>query len=160
MFASSPLDDRAITTVCQDYSLFKRTLQQSRILEDNIIPRLNGLTTRQPNFRESCQRFEDTLQAAYRSRERLIAECLRVRDERISKNRAKLGPYSPEDDSDLSNEIAHDEGQRRAIEREFTVEEILRSRTSNVFKTRCADSTIIKDFWDVRRDAKPVSESS
>ncbi|KAI8912008.1 caffeine-induced death protein 2 [Powellomyces hirtus] len=143
------IEDETIPFICEDFSLFKRTLQESRALDDNVIPKLNALTTRSADVKQSCRFFEQSLNVAYRERERLISRCLRIRGDKLAEKRAHL--EARPDDADLRNSLLLEESQRSAVQREFTVEEILRERTHSVFQQRCLVHTTIRDFWKVQQ---------
>ncbi|KAJ3157020.1 hypothetical protein HDU89_002430 [Geranomyces variabilis] len=149
----TPIDDDTIPSICEDFSYFKKTLQESRSLDDNATPRLNALTTRSPDVKESCMFFENALNSAYRDRERLIAGCLKISRDKIAQKRARL--EADPANQDLRAAITVDESEQRAIASQFTVEEILRERTAAVFKSRCRGIATTKDLFLLQiRDAK------
>ncbi|TPX59656.1 hypothetical protein SpCBS45565_g07671 [Spizellomyces sp. 'palustris'] len=143
------MDPTINPSVCEDFSIFKRVLKDLRSLDDNVVPRLNALITRSVDLNKSCRAFYEQLDESYRHRERLISKCKHLTDERIATKRKQLEEQP--NDTDLKLSIQADEAKARAINAEFTVEEILRERTSEVFKARCWGTLVSKDFWKVPR---------
>ncbi|KAI8593504.1 hypothetical protein BDZ88DRAFT_448471 [Geranomyces variabilis] len=108
----TPIDDNTIPSICEDFSYFKKALQESRSLDDNATPRLNALTTRSPDVKESCMFFENALNSAYRDRERLIAGCLKISRDKIAQKRARL--EADPANQDLRAAITVDESEVRS----------------------------------------------
>ncbi|KAJ3093160.1 Coiled-coil domain-containing protein 58 [Quaeritorhiza haematococci] len=144
-FNLDELDDFA----CLDLTYFKKALRDARRLDDNIIPRLNGLTTRSPDVKASCEEMKEQLQRSYKSRERFISRCLKVADAQISEKKASLDKDPTNMPLKLSLQV--DETQRGQIANEFTVESIIRDRTIGIFRDRCRSTRIPPDFGSVKR---------
>jgi len=53
------------------------TLKSFRALDDNIIPKLNALTTRSPNLLASCARLFDEIVDSFVKRETILDVCSR-----------------------------------------------------------------------------------
>ncbi|KAJ2726871.1 hypothetical protein GGI07_000199 [Coemansia sp. Benny D115] len=115
---------------CLNMSQFKNTLKQLRKVDDNIILRMNGTNTAS---QEDCLAFFKVLRTAYSRRERDITFCLGVLDQQISQSQtSKLSLVR----------------QRDWVENEKTVEDIVRTRTLDVFKARCQFFEFPSDFVD------------
>ncbi|KAI9000299.1 caffeine-induced death protein 2-domain-containing protein [Gaertneriomyces semiglobifer] len=132
------------SAVCENMSVFKDVLKRLRAFDDNVIPRLNALTTRTENSSKSCQAFYEELQTAYRTRETLISHCVRHNSEKLAMRRS----HARQDDSTSSMDIATDEARLRAIKVEMTVEAIIRERTAEVFKARCWNTIVPPQLWN------------
>ncbi|RKO93189.1 hypothetical protein BDK51DRAFT_38047 [Blyttiomyces helicus] len=109
--------------------------QEARALDDNIVPRLNTLTTRSPDLKEVGGGGSGW-----------------------GAEKRKTLASDPEN-ADLNRSIQVDEAQRRQIQSEWTVEEIVRDRTREVFRARCRGTSLPKDFWAARRNADSAPAS-
>ncbi|KAI8810976.1 caffeine-induced death protein 2-domain-containing protein [Cladochytrium replicatum] len=120
---------------CLELSFFKATLKEARILDDNMTPKLNALTTRSTDLDRSCSSFLEQLKVAYASRDRFINRCVKVMRNEVSQRKEALASDPNSRSTKASILVA--EAQLRAMENEFTVEEILRDRTWSLFHSRC-----------------------
>ncbi|KAI8928119.1 caffeine-induced death protein 2 [Entophlyctis helioformis] len=129
--------------VCGDLNYFKQLLRTARAIDDNVIPKLNALTTRADRA-ESCRTFFQTLEEAYTERSSMIRQCLALFDGRIAESKAQRamltqGPQTAAAGTivALDSQIRTDEMMKRQIQSEQTIEDIVRSRTHDVFASRC-----------------------
>ncbi|EGF77973.1 hypothetical protein BATDEDRAFT_27119 [Batrachochytrium dendrobatidis JAM81] len=117
---------------CSDLSFLKQLLKTARSIDDNIIPKLNGVTTRADRT-ESCQIFFQALHDSYQQRHRLIHQCIDYIDDRIDKSKDMPSTM----DSIVRQKMRLNHVLKLQLESELTVESIVRSRTQAVFNSKC-----------------------
>ncbi|KAI9202061.1 caffeine-induced death protein 2 [Polychytrium aggregatum] len=127
-----------LAELCADVSYFKRVLKDLRRIDDNIINSLNSLTSRSSNVAESCSQIHSVLVEAYQQRSSLITKCHSLSQEAT----AQRSQYAAEHPSDKHAQDAYRlaKTNEQHIKYELNVEEIVRDRTADVFKTRCRSS--------------------
>ncbi|KAI7823952.1 hypothetical protein BX661DRAFT_185988, partial [Kickxella alabastrina] len=106
---------------CLNMSHFKATMRELRKVDDNIILRMNNTNTAAA---EDCLAFFNVLRTAYARREHDISYCLSVLEQRIAQQTPRKNTMSLE-------------SQRDWVENERSVEDIVRSRSLQVFRSRC-----------------------
>ncbi|CAO3653063.1 unnamed protein product [Cunninghamella echinulata] len=127
------MSDKALNpSTCSNFSFFKDMMKELRKVDDNIILRLNSTDTHSEN---ACGDFFKQLSSAYRKREEAVDYCLKVLDTEIEAKNKKL--QEDPDDYDVQTGLFSDETKRRMIANELIVEDIVRERTIQVFKTKC-----------------------
>ncbi|KAI9490781.1 caffeine-induced death protein 2 [Zychaea mexicana] len=119
-------------STCYNLSFFKEIMKELRRVDDNIIPRMNSTDT---HSEKACGEFFSQLAQSYRKRENAVDYCLKVMDEQIEK-KTKLLEEDP-DDYETKSSLFSDETKRRMIANELVVEDIVRARSLQVFKTKC-----------------------
>ncbi|KAL1932809.1 hypothetical protein VTP01DRAFT_8487 [Rhizomucor pusillus] len=119
-------------STCYNLSFFKEIMKELRRVDDNIIPRLNSTDT---HSQKACGQFFAELAEAYKKREEAVNYCLKVMDEQIEKKN-KLLEEDP-DDFDTKSSLFTDESKRRMIANELVVEDIVRERSLQVFRSKC-----------------------
>ncbi|KAF9582205.1 Coiled-coil domain-containing protein 58 [Lunasporangiospora selenospora] len=120
-------------TTCYNLSKFRATMKSFRVLDDNIMLRLNETNT---HAETACASFFNELVAAYSKRDASIKFCLETMDKNIAAKREKL--YQDPEDYALKDSIMTDESKRQMIANENTVEDIVRGRSLKAFQERCA----------------------
>ncbi|KAJ1994258.1 hypothetical protein GGI26_004322 [Coemansia sp. RSA 1358] len=126
--------------ICLDMSHFKAVMRQLRKVDDNIILRMNTTNTAEVH---ECFAVFQILQTAYRRRERDINMCLRVLDEKIAEAKESKSP-----------KMFSLETQRDWVSNERGVEDIVRKRSLDVFKSRCQLFEFPKEFEDFLNQRK------
>ncbi|PIA16361.1 hypothetical protein COEREDRAFT_35075, partial [Coemansia reversa NRRL 1564] len=108
--------------ICLNMSHFKAVLHELRKVDDNIILRMNTTNTAAV---DDCKALFAVLQTAYARREHDIRFCVDVLDRSIDeRKRQNIPSFSLQT-------------QRNWIDNELHVENIVRRRSLNVFKSRC-----------------------
>jgi hypothetical protein len=85
--------------LCYDLTEFKQWLKEARRMEDNIIPQLNALTTKD---KAACDAFQRSIKASHQSRKAMIHHCTELLTQRLSNlividsNRSKTGTIETE----------------------------------------------------------------
>ncbi|KAI7860503.1 caffeine-induced death protein 2 [Circinella umbellata] len=125
-------EKRLNPSTCYNLSFFKEIMKELRRVDDNIIPRMNMTDT---HSEKACGEFFSQLAESYRKRENAVDYCLKIMDEQIDK-KTKLLEEDP-DDFDTKSSLFSDETKRRMIANELVVEDIVRARSLQVFKTKC-----------------------
>ncbi|KAJ2663602.1 hypothetical protein IWW48_001285 [Coemansia sp. RSA 1200] len=124
--------------ICLDMSHFKAVMKQLRKVDDNIILRMNNTNTTAPG---ECMALFQILQTAYRRREHDIGMCLGVLDRRIS-------DVEEADDDGGRSTLFSLRTQRDWVASERGVEDIVRRRSLDVFKSRCQFFEFPPEFGD------------
>ncbi|KAJ2365965.1 hypothetical protein IW150_006070 [Coemansia sp. RSA 2607] len=124
--ARAPEVEMSVRT-CLNMSHFKATMRELRKVDDNIVIRMNTTNTASG---DECQAFFRVLQTAYARREHDIAYCLSVLDKKLSESPRKLSL----------------ESQRDWVASERSVENIVRKRTLDVFRSRCKFFELPEEF--------------
>ncbi|KAI7898134.1 caffeine-induced death protein 2 [Cokeromyces recurvatus] len=119
-------------TTCFNFSFFKEYMKELRKVDDNIINRLNSTSTQSEG---ACADFFKQISNAYAKRDEAIDYCLKLMDQDLEKKNKKL--EEDPDDFDVKNSIFTRESMRQSVSNERFVEEIIRERTLQVFKTKC-----------------------
>ncbi|CAO3650293.1 unnamed protein product [Cunninghamella blakesleeana] len=119
-------------STCYNLSFFKEIMKELRRVDDNIIPRLNSTDTHSEG---ACADFFKQLSSAYRKREQAVDYCLKVIDAEIEAKNKKL--QEDPDDYEVQSGLFSDETKRRMVANELVVEDIVRERTIQVFKSKC-----------------------
>ncbi|KAI7861619.1 caffeine-induced death protein 2 [Spinellus fusiger] len=119
-------------TTCFNFSFFKDTMKELRRVDDNIVPRLNSTDV---HSEAACAEFFKELATSYAKREEAINYCLKTMDTAIENKYKKL-QEDPED-YEVQSSLYSDESKRRMVANELTVEDIVRERTLQVFKSKC-----------------------
>ncbi|KAI9025348.1 caffeine-induced death protein 2 [Phycomyces nitens] len=117
---------------CFNFSFFKDMMKELRRVDDNIVPRLNSTDT---HSETACADFFKQLSTAYAKREHAINYCLKTMDDVIDSKYKKL--QEDPDDYDTQSSLYSDESKRRMVANELMVEDIVRERTLQVFKSKC-----------------------
>ncbi|KAJ1786633.1 hypothetical protein LPJ59_005892 [Coemansia sp. RSA 2399] len=112
--------------ICLNLSHFKAVLKHLRQVDDNIILRMNNTNTAAAG---ECLAVFQILQTAYQRRERDIGMCLSVLDQKIEETK--------KNDQQKRNRLFSLETQRDWIANERSVEDIVRKRSLDVFRSRC-----------------------
>ncbi len=74
-------------TLCYDLTDFKLWLKEARRMEDNIIPQLNALTTRNADHaQQACDTFQRSIQESHQSRKAMIRQCTELLTQRLGMN--------------------------------------------------------------------------
>ncbi|KAF9391420.1 hypothetical protein CPB97_006707 [Podila verticillata] len=120
-------------TTCYNLSKFRATMKSFRVLDDNIMLRLNETNT---HAEDACASFFNELVAAYTKRDASIKFCLETMDKNIAHKREKL--YQDPDDYTLKDSIMTDESKRQIIANESVIEDIVRGRSLKAFQEKCA----------------------
>ncbi|KAF8974577.1 caffeine-induced death protein 2-domain-containing protein [Flammula alnicola] len=139
-------------TTCQDLSLFKDILKEYRRLDDTIVMRLNranasmrdkdriqGLSGGSTLQDQACEYIWRELVANWKRRTQLVEYCVSVVDQSITEKRTSLEDQSqdPASQRKTQGQIYADEVKRKQVHRELTVEEIVRKRSADAFRSRC-----------------------
>ncbi|KAG9068414.1 hypothetical protein KI688_010682 [Linnemannia hyalina] len=95
-------------TTCYNLSKFRATMKSFRVLDDNIMLRLNETNT---HAEAACANFFNELVAAYQKRDASIKFCLETMDKNIAVKKEKL--YQDPDDYTLKDSIMTDESKAR-----------------------------------------------
>ncbi|KAF9131339.1 Coiled-coil domain-containing protein 58 [Mortierella sp. 14UC] len=140
-------------TTCYNLSKFRATMKSFRVLDDNIMLRLNETNTL---AEAACANFFNELVAAYQKRDASIKFCLETMDKNIAVKKEKL--YQDPDDYTLKDSIMTDESKariyiRQIIANESVVEDIVRGRSLKAFQEKCALFDLpdnIQEFLDKR----------
>ncbi|KAI8388457.1 caffeine-induced death protein 2 [Radiomyces spectabilis] len=119
-------------STCFNFSFFKDYMRELRKVDDTITLRLNSTDT---TSEQACAQFFKDLADAYTKREHAVNYCLKIMDEQIDAKYKKLS--EDPDDFDTQNSVFADETKRRQVANERMVEEIVRDRTLQVFKSKC-----------------------
>lgn len=101
-------------------------------MDDNVINRLNSTSTQTEG---ACSDFFKQMSEAYAKRDETINYCLKFMDEELDKANKVL--QEDPDDFSVKNHIYTQESIRQSISNERFVEEIVRERTLQVFKSKC-----------------------
>eukprot|EP00842_Homolaphlyctis_polyrhiza_P002480 jgi/Hompol1/3232/HPOL_006417-RA len=101
------LKDTAAACSLQELGFFKKLIKASRAIDDNVIPRFNGLSTR-ADVDKACTSFFSALTEAYEQRERAIRQCIFLTDDRIQKAKDSINK-NPADEAMLRLQIRMDE---------------------------------------------------
>ncbi|KAF9335458.1 Coiled-coil domain-containing protein 58 [Podila minutissima] len=120
-------------TTCYNLSKFRATMKSFRVLDDNIMLRLNETNI---HAEAACASFFNELVAAYTKRDASIKFCLEIMDKNIANKKEKL--YQDPDDYTLKDSIMTDESKRQIIANESVVEDIVRGRSLKAFQEKCA----------------------
>ncbi|KAJ1734910.1 hypothetical protein LPJ72_002129 [Coemansia sp. Benny D160-2] len=115
--------------MCVDMSRFKAVVKQLRRVDDNIILRMNNTNTAAAG---ECLAVFQILQTAYRRREHDIGMCLGVLDRRISD-----AEEAGSGDGGGRARLFSLKTQRDWVASERGVEDIVRRRSLDVFRSRC-----------------------
>ncbi|KAJ1662147.1 hypothetical protein IW140_004425 [Coemansia sp. RSA 1813] len=129
------------TRICLDMSHFKAVMKHLRKVDDNIILRMNTTNTAAEG---ECMAVFQILQTAYRRRERDISLCLGVLDQKIEETKMNDRKNGGSGRSKLFSL----ETQRDWIANERGVEDIVRKRSLDVFRSRCQFFEFPKEFED------------
>ncbi|KAH6579979.1 hypothetical protein BASA61_009967 [Batrachochytrium salamandrivorans] len=130
---------------CSDLGFIKKLLKTARSIDDNVIPKLNGLSTR-ADHTASCQQFFEALSDSYLQRNRLIHSCIDIVDTRIANSKNSIS----QGNSTLQPLTRSDEILKQQLVSELTVEDIVRSRTHRIFTDRCRSvSGTSADIWSI-----------
>ncbi|KAJ2618316.1 hypothetical protein EV177_000035 [Coemansia sp. RSA 1804] len=127
--------------MCLDMSRFKAVVKQLRRVDDNIILRMNNTNTAAAG---ECLALFQILQTAYRRREHDIGMCLGVLERRISDVEEASGSGG----SGGRAKIFSLKTQRDWVASERGVEDIVRRRSLDVFKSRCQFFEFPPEFDD------------
>ncbi|KAG0324689.1 hypothetical protein BGZ99_001575 [Dissophora globulifera] len=95
-------------TTCYNLSKFRATMKSFRVLDDNIMLRLNETNTQ---TEAACASFFNELVAAYQKRDASIKFCLETMDKNIATKKEKL--YQDPDDYTIKDSIMTDESKAR-----------------------------------------------
>ncbi|KAF8968212.1 hypothetical protein BGZ46_010919, partial [Entomortierella lignicola] len=141
-------------TTCYNLSKFRATMKSFRVLDDNIMLRLNETNT---HDEPACANFFNELVAAYQKRDASIKYCIETMDKNIAAKKQKL--YEDPDDYTLKDSIMTDESKRQIIANENVIEDIVRGRSLKAFQEKCALFDLpenIQEFLDKRHDYAPA----
>ncbi|KAJ2806657.1 hypothetical protein H4R20_001607 [Coemansia guatemalensis] len=125
--------------VCLDMSRFKAVLHELRRVDDNIMLRMNTTNTADA---DDCKALFAVLQTAYARREHDIRFCVDVLDRKIDERKKQNSPS-------FSLQT-----QRDWINNELSVENIVRRRSLDVFKSRCPFIELPEVFVEVSGQKK------
>ncbi|KAH8551103.1 caffeine-induced death protein 2 [Umbelopsis sp. PMI_123] len=136
-------------SMCYNLSFFKEMMKEYRKVDDNIMLRMNTTDT---HSEAGCAEFFKQLADAYQKREDTVNYCLKVMDEELERKNKKLeeDPY----DNNLKDALYTEESKRRMVSNELTVEDIVRQRSLQVFRSKCRIFDVpqdIEDFLNKRR---------
>ncbi|KAJ1906140.1 hypothetical protein IWQ60_012148 [Tieghemiomyces parasiticus] len=118
-------------------------MKELRKIDDNIMLRMNKTDT---HSNAACAEFFHHLSKAYVQREQAVNYCLEVLDRGLDKQNDALAKNPG--DNDLKNKLYSEETKRRWIFNEFTVEDIVRSRSLRVFNDKCRSFEMPADFTE------------
>ncbi|KAJ3217181.1 Coiled-coil domain-containing protein 58 [Clydaea vesicula] len=143
--------------ICEDLSNFFGTLGGLRKLDDNIIPKLNALTTRSTDLANSCSVYKLMLQENYTKREQLLKGCIEYTKNELEKENAVNNDESKNktltkiEVLERNKNIELIQKKLDKMESEFRVEDIIRDRALEIFKKRCRNSIKIeKNFGELK----------
>ncbi|OZJ05264.1 hypothetical protein BZG36_01971 [Bifiguratus adelaidae] len=129
--------------MCYNLSYFKELMREYRKVDDNIMLRMNTTDT---HSEAACAAFFIQLAEAYHQREDVVNYCLKVMDEELDRKQ-KLIDQDPFN-TQVKDKIYSEESKRRMVSNELTVEDIVRERSLQVFRTKCRIFNIPTDFED------------
>jgi len=116
---------------CEDVMMFQRALKQLRAIDDKIIYALNvsnptaSMQARGADPKQRCPELRAELDSNYKERGERINHCVSVLEGRQG------GPGG--------QEARMDRIKLRTFKSELDVEEIVKHRTEEIFKTKCAE---------------------
>ncbi|KAH9844183.1 caffeine-induced death protein 2-domain-containing protein [Rhodofomes roseus] len=157
-------------STCHDLSLFKDLLKEYRRLDDSITMRLNRTTAQ---FRdrdrlglgkgsvedEACTQIWRELVANWKRRTEIVDYCVGVVDQSMEGKRMALDAETedPAAQRRIQGALYADEVKRNQVHNELVVEQIVRKRSLDAFRSRCkyfeppltdADA---RKWWDAAR---------
>ncbi|KAJ1965944.1 hypothetical protein GGI12_000422 [Dipsacomyces acuminosporus] len=115
---------------CLNMSHFKGVMKQLRKVDDNIMLRMNNTNTASDS---ECLAFFHALRTAYMRRDNDISMCVDVMDRTIAETEQRAAS----DDTRAKRMLFTQRTQRDWIENERHVEDIVRQRSLDVFRSRC-----------------------
>ncbi|KAF9485371.1 hypothetical protein BDN70DRAFT_917040 [Pholiota conissans] len=136
---------------CNDLSVFKDILKEYRKLDDTIVMRLNrananmrdrdriqGLSGNASLQDQACDSIWRELVANWKRRTQLVEYCVSVVDKSITEKRSAMEDQAdPKTQRKIQGQIFEDEVKRKQVHRELTVEDIVRKRSADAFRSRC-----------------------
>ncbi|KJA24490.1 hypothetical protein HYPSUDRAFT_183452 [Hypholoma sublateritium FD-334 SS-4] len=140
------------SSTCHDLSVFKDILKEYRRLDDTIVMRLNraGANMRDKDRiqghsgnasvqDQACESIWRELVANWKRRTQLVEFCVSVVDQSItdSRNAMESESLDPANQRKIQGDIFAEEVKRKQVHRELTVEEIVRKRSADAFRSRC-----------------------
>ncbi|EJD48372.1 hypothetical protein AURDEDRAFT_85664 [Auricularia subglabra TFB-10046 SS5] len=177
--SSPPAVARLSPDICSQLSVFKELMREYRKIDDTITMRLNRTTAQ---FRErertgdgygsstlsddACAFFWTHLVAHWKGRAEVVQYCVDVVDKSMDEKRATLASRDTSLEADarlrrkLQGELYADEVKRTQMHSELTVEQIIRQRSFDAFRSRCkfwqpppGDSDARK-WWDAAQQRR------
>lgn len=129
------------STTCLDIIGFQDYLKRLRTVDDTIILNLNSTVTTSSTAKETekntsnCLLFRNQLNEAYNDRDQVIDVCLAEARAKVS----QLKELKAQNESDLNvqKELKRHQTRLRMIEKELTVEQIIRDRSLKALQERC-----------------------
>ncbi|KXN72811.1 hypothetical protein CONCODRAFT_15910 [Conidiobolus coronatus NRRL 28638] len=118
---------------CFNLSYFKDTLKLLRKADDNIILRLNRITT--SDKEGTCDTLFEQLSTAYKSREDTINYCYNLVNENLKAKKSAI-EKDPQN-TELKSHLYSEEAKLRWVRNERDIEEIIKDRSLKVFRERC-----------------------
>lgn len=136
--------------LCEDFLAFEEEIKKLRKIDDNIVYALNtSIATESIRAREGdasnptgrCSDLWSQLHRSYNEREQLIKSCVKVTSENLQNLRAqrdgqvqangKLDPIA------LSKQLRNQQTQLRLLQKELSVEEVIKERSTKIFHEKC-----------------------
>ncbi|KAF8204961.1 caffeine-induced death protein 2-domain-containing protein [Pholiota molesta] len=139
-------------STCQDLSVFKDILKEYRKLDDTIVMRLNrananmrdkdriqGLSGNASLQDQACESIWRELVANWKRRTQLVDYCVSVVDKSITDKRSAIDDQAddPRTQRKIQAQIYEDQVMRNQVHRELSVEDIVRKRSADAFRSRC-----------------------
>jgi hypothetical protein len=106
-------------------------------VDDNIIHKLNNTNT---HSQQSCAALFTQLAQSYRERDQALQSYIKQLDSSIQQIESEIDTLPAgrfDDDAVLQSRLHIEQGKRRLLRNELTVEEIVRQRTVQEFHKRC-----------------------
>ncbi|PCH41161.1 hypothetical protein WOLCODRAFT_137225 [Wolfiporia cocos MD-104 SS10] len=156
-------------STCHDLSLFKDLLKEYRRLDDTITMRLNRTTAQfrdrdrlgtggKGNIEEqACAQMWRELVANWKRRTEIVDYCVGVVDQSMEEKRQSLSSKEHDAASQRRTQGAlfAEEVKRNQVRNELAVEQIIRQRSLDAFKSRCKyfeppfSEAELRKWWDI-----------
>eukprot|EP01103_Thecamoeba_quadrilineata_P003151 TRINITY_DN12961_c0_g1_i1.p1 TRINITY_DN12961_c0_g1~~TRINITY_DN12961_c0_g1_i1.p1 ORF type:complete len:146 (+),score=23.17 TRINITY_DN12961_c0_g1_i1:42-440(+) len=124
---------------CEDFTDFKNALMKIRKVDDNIIFQLNRTDVRDQD-KEDCSTVWQKLSAAHKERDVAIKNCLNRNMNKLMDLESKAQKAS--DDTTLKKELTQTRNTLNMLSSELDVEQIIVSRSNNLYKKKCRNFII------------------
>ena len=136
--------------LCEDFLAFEEEIKKLRKIDDNIVYALNtSIATESIRIREGdasnptarCSHLWSQLQHSYNEREQLIKSCVKVTSEKLQNLRAQrdgqVQTSAQLDPIALSKQLRNQQTQLRLLQKELSVEEVIKERSTKLFHEKC-----------------------
>lgn len=134
--------------LCGDFLAFEEKIKKMRKIDDNIVYLLNtSIATESIQAREGaksnpsarCSHLWNDLQLSHKERAELIKTCVKFTSDKLQKLKAQRDGSVASDLQPiaLSKELRNQQTQLRLLQKELSVEEVIKERSSKLFHEKC-----------------------